>query len=140
MNNNLSNFFDSKRQKRIKENQTIINTEFGNFVFHDHEITTISESGDVETKKIKNSHIIRGERLNETSIVGQCEVCLTLLSRRTLKICNLCFGVYCIRCSRPDEFNENWFCLDCLKKIKRRQAWLNILRFCLSPFIQRIEQ
>ena len=72
-------------------------------------------------------------------ISGSCTWCGSLLGSDA-RVCAICSRLACFEhCELNEETGTEFLCVDCAKKLRRKRIIRGILRFILSPFVEKVE-
>jgi len=130
-------------QTRLNIQQSNICSNSGQLTFLNKQQTNVSQAGDVETIETDNSKIIDGEKISHASqIIGQCQEsdCGQYLTNRTFRYCSNvnCGKILCHNHARFHNKEENYFCKECYKSVRRKRFWIGLIRIILTPFVERV--
>jgi hypothetical protein len=129
-----------ERQRRLKRQQAIIESEHGDISLFRETVTDFSETGHLTTTESHHSLIVGGENVRHPGdIVGQCQEqgCNRFLTARTMVTCFCCCEVRCPICAAFDDKTGVWLCADCYRSVRWKRFWSALRRLIFFPFYIR---
>lgn len=123
-------FEDNPKQTSRKIKRKVIELTTGKLILESETITEITPEGVTETT-IEESFINRGTRMTASDIVGQCELCKEVTTKKTQIYCQ-CSLEICNRCAKV--FENQFYCPNCFKRERNAKIILSIGNIVSAPF------